>query len=108
KRPEVRLFIKYWKKHRNVRGLAVTFDGPIKCRHCFNLFGNHIRLATQIIDTPKGKLMRFSHQLSAPNTRPRTPLKAPMLILFSEAGRKPLTRINSRPNRIGPKKLMLA
>ena len=64
--------------------------------------------AMQIADTPKGKLILRNHQLSAPSTRENKPFSALMLMLFSEAGRKPVSRINTRPNRIGAKKVMFA
>src|SRR5438132_10791240 len=64
--------------------------------------------ATHTIDTPKGNDRRCSHQPSLPKILPSTPLSPPIVILFSEDGRTPVSRINNRPTRIVRKKLMFA
>src|SRR5262249_39699067 len=64
--------------------------------------------ATQSPDTPNGKFIYRRIQLSAPKSRPRTPLNAGTLMLFSDDALIPVSRINLRISRIGRKKVMFA
>jgi hypothetical protein len=67
-----------------------------------------VRRATQMAETPSGKFKRRSQNLSAPKICPKTLLKAETLMLFSEAGRTPVSFMIARPRRIGAKKVRLA
>src|SRR6267142_1883760 len=128
---QIGFFVEHRKKDRDVRSLTVQFR-DWRWLSCQNLFFvnahkliewhgrpargsrtrcagyNHVFLATQIIDTPNGKFIRRSHRLSAPRIRPSKPFSAPIVMLFSEAGRNPVRRISTRPTRMGTKKVMFA
>ncbi|MCV4632380.1 hypothetical protein OFB83_27625, partial [Escherichia coli] len=64
--------------------------------------------ATITIETPNGKSKCLSQKRSAAKTRPKSPFKAETLMLFSDAGLIPLSRIRSRPMNTGRKKVKLA
>src|SRR4030095_7512610 len=64
--------------------------------------------ATMTIDTPKGKSKFFSQTLSAEKILPKSPLRAEMLMLFSEAGLIPVARMKTRPNSTGAKNVKFA
>src|SRR2546423_11265918 len=106
--PQVRFFIEDRQEHRDLRLARFLLHALANFWLGFDFACDHVFRATQIIETPNGRFMRCSHQLSAPKMPPSNPFSMPMFTLFSEAGLKPVRRISQRPNRIGPKNVMLA
>src|SRR5882724_7023960 len=86
----------------HVHSIVTRSVGLIDRQDCLS---NYAFRATQIMETPNGKFKWRKRKRSAANSFPIMPFRAPIVRLFSETGRRPVTRISSRPKSMGAKKL---